>query len=214
VTRAWHFASADMRLGYGDGREIVAGETLTVDGRPSLCERGLHASVRLIDAIEYAPENPRLCRVEVGGEIATGADKIAGTERTCEWALSREQTDAVLREFACRVAEQALERAGVTDPRCHEATDAERAAAWAAAWAAAGAAARAAAWDAAWAAAWDAAGAAARAAAWDAAWAAAWDAAWAAARAAAWDAAWAAAWAAQNALLEQLATEMHERGVL
>ena len=103
------------------------------------------------------------------------------------WAVLREEfvPARTLHEFACRCAEGALRKAGVTDDRSWnairvkrlwiegKATDTELAAAWAAAEAAA----RAAAEDAAWAAAWAAARAAARAATWGAAWAAAWAAA-------------------------------------
>jgi hypothetical protein len=188
------------------------GQTLTVTGTPILCEHGLHASVRVLDALRYAPTHTRLCRVRVGGEVVIGSDKIAGTRRTVVWALTERQTDRVLRRFACDVAEGALRSARSAgrepDPRSWaaievarrnavgRATDEELAAARDAAWAAWAAR------DAAWAAAWAASGDAARDAAWaarDAAWAArdaAWAAAWAASGDAAWAAARAAAWAA------------------
>lgn len=51
---AWHFCSEDRRLGYGDGREIKEGESLRVEGTPVLCKFGLHASVRILDALKYA----------------------------------------------------------------------------------------------------------------------------------------------------------------
>jgi hypothetical protein len=217
---AWHFAPADMRCAH-DGRRIRVGQTLAVTGTPILCEHGLHASVRVLDALGYAPTHTRLCRVRVGGEVVTGSDKIAGTSRTVVWALTERQTDRVLRRFACDVAEGALRaerRAGrEPDPRSRAAIEVARR----------HAVGRAtdeeldAAWDAAWDATWDAARAAARAAAWDAARAAARDAAWAAARDAAWDAAWDAAGDAagaaardaaradQNRLLARLATAAH-----
>jgi hypothetical protein len=202
-----------------DGRKIRVGATLTVDGTPVLCEHGLHASVRVLDALGYAPTTTRLCRVRVGGAVVTGSDKIAGTRRTVVWALTERQTDRVLRRFACDVAEGALraERSAGREPdprswaaievaRRHavgRATDEELDAAWDAAWDAAGDAAGAAAWAAARDAAWDAAGDAAGAAAWAAARDAAGAAAWAAARDAAWD--------AQNRLLARLATAEHRR---
>ena len=119
------------------------------------------------------------------------------------WSVLREELipGPVLHEFACRIAERVLEKAGVTDERSWngirvkrlwvkgEATDEELAAARDAAWNAAGDAA----WDAAWPAAWPAAWGAARDAARVAAWPAARDAAWGAARDAAQDAAWPAA---------------------
>jgi len=209
---AWHFAPADMHCQH-DGRRICVGETLTVEPPVRLCEHGLHGSVRVLDALCYAPQATRLCRVRIGGEVVRGSDKIAGTRRTVVWALTARQTDRALREFACQVAERALREHGVTDPRSHEAirvarlhaagkaTDAELAAASAAARDAASAAAR----DAASAAARDAAMDAASAAARDAAMDAAMDAASAAARDAAMD----AARAAQNRMLTRLATAAH-----
>ena len=81
----WHFTRADKRLGYGDGRKFVKGRTLTVDVVPELCERGLHASPRAIDALSFAP-GPIACYVRLSGEIVgpTSAhpDKMAATERT------------------------------------------------------------------------------------------------------------------------------------
>ena len=200
---AWHFLQADKRLRY-DGRRVRVGQTLKAKGEIVLCENGMHASTRLIDALKYAP-GPIICRVDVRGEIVRGDNKIAGRERTVEWMIGGE---GLLHRFACRVAENALRRAGVTDERCWnaintklkwlrgEATDQELTAARSAAWAAA----RAAASDAAWA----AARAAARAAAWDAAR----DAAWDAARAAAWDAARAAAWDAARDEHNRILTAM------
>ncbi|HEX6972592.1 MAG TPA: hypothetical protein VF234_10280, partial [Limnochordia bacterium] len=69
---AWWFCRADddgvVRLPHGDGRVVRVGETLTVPGPVILCERGLRASVRAIDALPYAP-GPIVCRVRLSGEI-------------------------------------------------------------------------------------------------------------------------------------------------
>ena len=193
---AWHFVRANRKLAYGDGRKIVKGRTLTVDGVPRLCRWGLHASERIIDALEYAP-GPIVCRVEIGGQIVRGDDKLCGTSRKVLWWLDATE---VLHLFACRVAERALKEAKVTDPRCCAAikakrqwlagriTDEELDAARSAAVSAAVSAARAAAWAAAW------------AAAKEAAWAAAWEAAWAAAVSAAES----AAKSAHNSLLTRM----------
>jgi hypothetical protein len=211
--KAWHFVSDTLR----DGRPVPAdGEVLVHEGPLKLCASGLHASKNILDALRYAPGST-ICRVEVGGEIIHGNDKLlVCSERTILWRVSGER---ILRKFARMCALDVMHlwdapdivvqylktgdesiRAAARDA----AWDAARAAARAADWAAARAAARDAAWDAARAAARaadraaarDAAWAAARAAARDAAWASARDAAWAAARAAAWDAAWASALAA------------------
>jgi hypothetical protein len=113
---AWHFAPADMRC-WNDRRRIQVGHTLTVKGPPRLCYRGLHASIRLIDALNYAPEATRLCRVRIGGEIDFGDDKLAGTRRAVLWALTEAQTNRLFRIFACDVAERRLRVAGVKDER-------------------------------------------------------------------------------------------------
>jgi len=52
---AWYFASEDRKLRYGDNRAIVIGEAHRVRGALALCKHGLHASVRAIDALSYAP---------------------------------------------------------------------------------------------------------------------------------------------------------------
>src|SRR3990167_7589566 len=210
----WHFLPADRRL--RGSREVVeAGRTYRAEGPLEICENGMHASARAIDALMYAP-GPLVCRVEVVGERLDAADKSCARERSVLWLAD---ATTVLHEFACTVATDALHlaeaRGARVDPRSWaaietkrrwlrgEATDADLTAAWdaarAAAWAAAGDAARAAAWAAAGDAAWADAWAAARADAWAAAEAAARDAARDAARAAAWAAAWADAWAAAGA---------------
>ena len=187
---AWHFLPADRRLRFGDRTLVEPGQTLTVEPPLELCTRGLHASVRPIDALFYAP-GPILCRVSLSGEIIEDGDKVCAEHRTVLWMADATRT---LHLFACDEAERVLRVAGVDDPRCTaaiatkrrwldgEATDEELDAARAAA--------REAAREAAWEAARVAACAAAREAARDAAREAAREAAWDAARAAAWDAAW------------------------
>ena len=195
----WHFLAADSRMTHTN-KLVEVGKTYRIEGEPVLCKRGLHASARALDALKYAP-GPVICRVTLGGIVLHSKDKSVAQERT---VLAMADATAVLHEFACWCAEQALALVGEPDPRSveaiatkrrwlrGEATDDELAAAQDAAWAA---------WDAARGVAWDAARAAAWAAAWDAVQAAR-DAAWAAraaARDAARDAAWDAAWAAQDA---------------
>ena len=209
---AWHFLRDDRRLNYPPHTLVEVGQKLTVKPPLELCYRGLHASKRAIDALQYAP-GPIACQVELSGEILEDDDKVCATERT---VLQMLDATNILHEFACWCAEQALlrerEAGQEPDPRSWaaidakrkwmrgEITDSELAAAWDAAWDAASAAVREAAWDAARAAAraatWDTARSAARAATWDTARSAAWEAAWDAASAAAWDAARATASAA------------------
>jgi hypothetical protein len=189
----WHFARTNDEgvpvLGYGDGREIRVGETLTVDVHLVLCEAGLHASENILDALNYAGGNV-ICEVTLGGVIVVGDDKVTAQERTVVRMLDAATGEKVLRQFArwCALSVAHLwEMPEVVRRYLETGDESIRDAAWAAA--------RAAAWDVAGAAAWAAAGAAA----WAAAGAAAWDAAWAAAGAAAWDAARAAAGAAARA---------------
>ena len=219
---AWHFLPDDRKLRYAPYTPVEPGQVLRVEGPLELCRRGLHASIRPLDALRYAPGSI-VCRVEMGGDILHGDDKLCASERKTLWVA--DATNA-LHKFACLCAERELlrqRRAGhEPDKRCWAAIEAKRAwlrgeiddKALAAAADAARDAARAAAW-----AAVNAADAAARDAADAAAWAAARDAvdaAWAAADAAAWaaarDAAWAAARAEQNAELERALRELAPKG--
>lgn len=118
----WWFSISDT-LPHGDGRKIVIGETLTVEGPIVPCERGLHDCPDPFDALQYAP-GALLWRVRRGGVSVQDGDKWASSERT---ALAKRDATEMLRAFE-RVAAGA----------------AAHAAAWAAAWDA-----RAAAWAAA-----------------------------------------------------------------
>jgi hypothetical protein len=199
---AWHFAAKTLR----DGRPLPAdGVWLTHDGpEVIMCETGLHASRRVIDALQYAPGST-VCRVScrrIVGEHKN--DKLVCWERRIDWRI--ENADEALRSFARKAALSVIhlwDAPAIVKQYLETGDEGIRDAAMDAAWAAARDAAMDAAWDAAWAAAWDAAR--------DAAWAAARDAAWDAAR----DAARAAAWAAKitefNAVLEQMLTAEHER---
>jgi hypothetical protein len=181
---AWHFTGNTLR----DGSPIPAiGETLRHDGPMEMCRSGLHASIKLRDALEYAPGN-MLHRVRCGGEIIRGDDKLICRERTILWSLNAE---CVLHAYAraCALSVVHLWNAPEVVVKYLKTGDVKIRDA-----------ARDAAWDAAWSAAWSAARAAARDAAWDAARAAARDAARAAARDAAWD----AARAAQNKMLTRM----------
>jgi len=188
----WHFLPEDRRLRYRDCRKVRVGETLTCAGPLVLCGRGMHASAKAIDALNYAP-GPIVCRVRLSGEILApeGEDKACATERT---VLAMTDATRVLQEWMLWCAERVLplfeaQYPGDKRPRLAleakrkwmdgEITDGELDATSAAAWGAAAAAASAAASAAAWA----AASAAASAAAWDAATATARDVAWDAATA-------------------------------
>ena len=137
---AWHFVNATLR----DGRPVPAdGVTLKHVGPLAPCESGLHASERLIDALQYAP-GETLCRVQMGGTIRRETDKLVARQRTILWRI--DATD-VLRAFARRCA---LDVAHLWDmpPIVRRYLETGNESIRAAAWDAAGAAARAAAWDA------------------------------------------------------------------
>ena len=183
---AWHFVADKLR----DGRPIPRkGVWLKHETECVMCEAGLHASRRLLDALQYAP-GKMLCRVECVDVAAEQDDKLVCHKRKI---IARFDSEELLwrasRKFALDVIH--LWPAPKVVIKFLKTGDKSL---------------RAAAWDAARDAAWSAARAAARAAAWgaarDAAWAAAWDAVRDAARDAAWGAAWDAArdavWVAQN----------------
>lgn len=186
---AWHWIKDDRTL--RDGTKMIVGEKLVhayphvVDGEtfegPSLCHSGYHASERIIDAMQYAPGSV-ICRVECGGVIVRGADKIVCTERTVIAAIDATE---ILRSFARQCALDVAHlwsMPAVVQEFLDTGDETKRDAARAAAWVVARSAAR------------DAALAAAR----NDARSAAMNAAWSAARATARAAARAAALAAQN----------------
>jgi hypothetical protein len=203
--KAYWFEPADGALQYGDGRKPEAGVTHKVDGPLKLCERGLHASIRPLDALQYAQSNI-VWVVELSGDVIDGADKCCATERTY---IRRIDAEPILFECARRFALSVANLWGMPsvvreflETGNKDLRDAARDAALATARDAALAAARAASWDPARAASWAAALAAAR----NVALATARDASWDPARAASWaparDAAWDAAWAEMNTLLQ------------
>jgi hypothetical protein len=195
--KAWYFSGKDCRLRYGDNRKIEAGFFHTVDYKPILCERGLHGSKRILDALEYAP-GPVVWRVKLSGDVVAGDNKVAATNREYQWGYDATE---VLRQFARKCALDVIHLWDAPDlvvQYLKTGDESLRAAARDAAGAAAGAAARTASW-AARVASWTAAGVA-----WTAARAAAGaaDAAWAATGAA--DGAWAAAREKQNRRLTSM----------
>ncbi|MDF1790342.1 MAG: hypothetical protein P1U88_00455 [Thalassobaculaceae bacterium] len=94
---AWHFVDETLK----DGTALPAdGERLTHDGPVSLCEGGLHASERVLDALKFAPGNI-ICRVECDAVGDRQEDKFVCGARTILWRIDGEE---VLRAFARRVA--------------------------------------------------------------------------------------------------------------
>jgi hypothetical protein len=109
---AWWFCCPEpdgrILLPHGDGREANTGETLTIEPPVVLCERGLHASERAIDALGYAPGDT-LCRVRLSGQIVApaGENKMVASERTVLW---RADASKLMHVFACWCAAEALRR--------------------------------------------------------------------------------------------------------
>lgn len=111
--KAFYFAKQDKKLRYNDGRKIVVGETHTVDCTPEVCKIGLHAGVKLLDALRHAPGSI-LYLVEMEGDIDKGPGKISATKRTY---LAEFDATEVLREYA-RV--QASYNIHLVEPYCTE----------------------------------------------------------------------------------------------
>jgi hypothetical protein len=217
----WHWLLNNGCLRLPPYSKVEVGQTLTAEGPLELCNNGMHASRRALDALQYA-FGPIVCRVELSGEIVEGDDQLCARHRK---VLAMADATEVLHEFACRCAEEGLLRecalgwrpdkrswAAIETKRKWlkgEATDEELCAASVAADAAANATSRTAG-RAACAAASDAASAVAIDAAWYASWSAARSAAWSAARNDTWESVWVVARDVQNAKLEEMLNALLE----
>src|SRR5690606_12638336 len=127
--KAWHFSNNEGTLGYGDGRQIILGETLSADGKPVPCSYGLHGSKSIIDAMGYA-SGCRLWRVEIWGEIDEDDDKLCGRNRRAlvdygdimpqivefaKWCAERAQEFAKSAKYAEYPAKYAVNYANYTE---------------------------------------------------------------------------------------------------
>lgn len=125
---AWHFLNADGRLANTPRRTepVRVGEVLHIKPPLELCQRGLHGSRRILDALQYA-RGPILCRTIHWGDVQEDSDKLC-SEYRC--AISIVDASRVLHEFACVVATQAMDlvesRGGTIDPRSRAAVVAKR----------------------------------------------------------------------------------------
>ena len=111
--KAYYFSCTDKKLGYDDNRVIKKGRTHKVKGPLKLCLWGLHASKRIIDALEYAP-GPYLWVVELSGDIIEGSDKVCASERTYIQGFNAEK---LLKVFARK---QTLINIEKIKPHCSE----------------------------------------------------------------------------------------------
>ena len=96
INGVWHFCANDKKLGYGDGRAIIVGQTLSVPGPTVLCEHGMHWSRRCLDALNYAP-GAVLTYCEVWGDIKEEGDKGVSTHRK---VVAMVDVEHLLRSFA------------------------------------------------------------------------------------------------------------------
>ena len=110
--KAFYFSNKEKVLRYDDGREIEVGVTHEVEGELVPCKNGLHASKRLIDALQYAPGNV-LWLVDVE-DCVEGGDKLCARKRTY---LAEFDAEDLLREFARK---QALINIEKVKPYCSE----------------------------------------------------------------------------------------------
>ena len=121
--QAYHFLSKDKKLRYGSKELVEVGKTIRVNpNKLIMCQYGLHASICIIDALQYAP-GPVLCHVTLGGNILKTEDKVCASERT---ANSIVDISNILHEFSCRLAEQTLQDYNITDKRLWNAIEAKR----------------------------------------------------------------------------------------
>ena len=109
--KAWHFLPKDRHIRWGTKEEVKVGQTLKVNGPVKLCTWGLHASIKPINALSYAP-GPIACLVELSGEIKEDTDKLVATERTC---LAMTDATDLLRNFARASALSVLHLWGAPD---------------------------------------------------------------------------------------------------
>lgn len=138
----WHFLQENRCLSHGDGRQVVVGETLAIEGEIGTYKRGLHAAKDALNAMNHVTGSI-ICIVKLGGTIIHNESGISvASERTPLWVYDAEK---LLFEFACNCAEIALlaEREAGREPHaCNfaaievtrrwikgEATDEERSAA-------------------------------------------------------------------------------------
>jgi hypothetical protein len=101
----WHFLKDDRRLRWGTEEKVEVGKTIEVDLPLKMCEHGLHASKKPLDALRYAP-GFIACKVELSGEIIEESDK-ACAERRKVLAMADAKTEILT--FAVDCAQEALD---------------------------------------------------------------------------------------------------------
>lgn len=180
---AWHFLREDGRLNYPPHTKVKVGGTVHSKGALLMCENGLHASERIIDALQYAP-GALACRVELWGNVIHDTDKMVGQHRHCLWMVNANE---ILWAFARRCVLDAIhlwDAPDVVKEFSQTGNEELRAASWTAY----------------------------SAAFWDASWAAFYRAtSWTASRAASWEASRDASWTKYNGWLTEMVEKEREK---
>lgn len=99
TVKAWCFAGLCNTFGYNDNRSFFTGEIRSVSLEEKdleLCKWGLHASVRVLDALFYAP-GPIVYRVKCSGQMIKEEDKFVAEHREYLWGFDATE---ILQKFA------------------------------------------------------------------------------------------------------------------
>jgi hypothetical protein len=99
----WHFTDG-VKL--RDGQELVVGKLCRHEGPLVMCDRGYHASVDSVDALYHAP-GFTVSRVQCGGEIIRGDDKLVCSERRALWVMN---VKTIVLDWTVRVTIDALKQ--------------------------------------------------------------------------------------------------------
>lgn len=102
---AWLFCQPDRSGEYvglqHNNFPVIVGETRHFDGELKICEAGLHASLRAIDALRFASgvkaSGVIACLVQVKGKISFGDDILVSSENT---VLAAIEASSILFHFA------------------------------------------------------------------------------------------------------------------
>lgn len=130
---AWHFIHPSRTLEHdATGLTVEPGFIYSADPGPLvICERGMHASRKALDGLQYAPSaNPWVCRVRCWGDVQEGSDKLVCRHREVLWMADASRT---LHQFACWCVRETPLLDGrkvwdlLTDPRSRRAVEAKEA---------------------------------------------------------------------------------------
>ena len=73
---AWHWLPDDGKLARPPHTLVEVGQVLEVKTPVVICKNGLHASIKALDALQYA-QGAKIERVLCWGEVVEQEDKIA-----------------------------------------------------------------------------------------------------------------------------------------